>query len=416
MVEFIEQHTTGIYLFLIHAFYFSGFLFSLHALMNCRSPQGTIAWILSLIFFPFLGIPMYLIFGRNKFYGYVESLRSVSEEFLASTENCLKEFYISHDKSSLKIRKEYKVLEQLAEMPFTSGNQLKLLINGEKTFAEMFKAIEQAENYILVQFYIVNNDEIGNKFKQKLIEKAVQGVKVYFLFDEIGCSSLPQKYVDDLNKYENIEIQLSFIKDWYWACRQLPELTWDNVQGNNSGSNVLVAPTGPADKNDNGILLFMEIIRMAKKRLWISTPYFVPDPSIVDALKLAALRGVDVRILIPHKAEEKLPHLAAYSYLPEVKESGIKIFRYTKGFVHQKVVLVDNDLACIGSANFDNRSMRLNFEISILSENQNFAKQVEDMLLADFKESITFKDNDYWERNFWFRVLVNLIRLFAPVL
>jgi cardiolipin synthase len=155
---------------------------------------------------------------------------------------------------------------------------------------------------------------------------------------------------------------------------------------------------------------------MAKKRIWLATPYFVPDATIVDALQLAALQGIDVRIIIPKNPDSYLPYLAAFSYLPEVEESGIKIYRYKEGFMHQKVILIDDELASIGTANFDNRSMRLNFEISMLVKCKKFADKVEAMLKADLEKSYLCTVNDYMQKSFWFKVAVKFFRLLSPIL
>ena len=110
----------------------------------------------------------------------------------------------------------------------------------------------------------------------------------------------------------------------------------------------------------------------------------MPDTSLIHALQLAALRGVDVRIMLPQKPDHKLVYLAAFSYIAEAEPSGVKFYRFLPGFMHHKVILVDDDLAAVGTANFDNRSVRLNFEIMLLFANRSFARAVSDMLESDF--------------------------------
>jgi cardiolipin synthase len=178
---------------------------------------------------------------------------------------------------------------------------------------------------------------------------------------------------------------------------------------------VLIFPTGPADRLETATLMFMSAINAAEERLWIASPYFVPDESIMNSLHLAALRGVDVRILIPDKADHLLVYLAAFSYFEEAAGTGIKFFRYTDGFLHQKVVLVDDEISAVGTANFDNRSFRLNFEIMAVVADPTFAAEIEQMLLDDFEKSVEMQPGDYENKSFWFKLGVRLARLTAPV-
>ncbi|MEW6282102.1 MAG: phospholipase D-like domain-containing protein, partial [Candidatus Eremiobacterota bacterium] len=174
--------------------------------------------------------------------------------------------------------------------------------------------------------------------------------------------------------------------------------------------------TGPADKLDVGILFFLHCINAARERLWLASPYFVPDPSVMDALKLAALRGVDVRIVIPARWDLYLMYLAAFSYLPECEANGIKVYRYRRGFMHQKVMLIDDDLAWVGSSNADNRSMRLNFEGNALMVSPEFAASVEAMLREDLSHSVQVGLDDYRRKSWLTKLGVKLIRLLAPIL
>jgi cardiolipin synthase len=160
----------------------------------------------------------------------------------------------------------------------------------------------------------------------------------------------------------------------------------------------------------------MQAINAASKRIWIASPYFVPDDAIVQALQLAGMRGVDVRILIPEKTDSTLVTLAAYSYFTDVKASGVKVYRYQDGFLHGKFMLIDDAASTIGTANFDNRSFRLNFEITTLVFDPDFATQVEDMFEQDFAAARLMQPNEYDEKPFWFKLAVRTSRLTAPLL
>jgi cardiolipin synthase len=142
----------------------------------------------------------------------------------------------------------------------------------------------------------------------------------------------------------------------------------------------------------------------------------VPDLQILGALKLAVLRGVDVRILLPAKPDHRTVHLATVSYYPNTLPAGIALYRYTAGFLHQKVFLVDNQCAAVGTANLDNRSFRLNFELTFLNFDPTFVQAVEAMLTSDFERSRAVELAEYTERSFGFRLLSRAARLLAPIL
>ena len=161
--------------------------------------------------------------------------------------------------------------------------------------------------------------------------------------------------------------------------------------------------------------MFLHAINSASERIWIASPYFVPDDAIVSALQLAGLRGVDVRILIPDKPDHLLVYLAAFSYFDDAEKTGVRFFRYLDGFLHQKVMLVDDLMAAVGTANFDNRSFRLNFEITSMTADKEFTAEVEQMFVADFEKSREMQPGEVDERSFWFRFATRLARLTSPV-
>jgi cardiolipin synthase len=135
----------------------------------------------------------------------------------------------------------------------------------------------------------------------------------------------------------------------------------------------------------------------------------------MSALQLAGLRGVDVRLLIPENPDQQLVYYSSFAYLEEAEKAGVQIYRYQKGFLHQKVMLVDDQLSSIGTVNFDNRSMRLNFEITMLIGDKDFASEVEAMLKEDFANSRLASAKEYTDSPLLFRFAVRVARLMAPV-
>jgi cardiolipin synthase A/B len=142
----------------------------------------------------------------------------------------------------------------------------------------------------------------------------------------------------------------------------------------------------------------------------------VPDEAVFSALRLAVLRGVDVRIMIPIRRDHHVVFAASKLYAYDALLAGVRIFRYRPGFLHQKVVLVDDMAAAVGSANLDNRSFRLNFEIMVLTIDRKFASEVEAMLLDDFAQSNEIGCDDYLKSAAWRRMAMHVARLFSPIL
>ena len=461
-------------------FYLLGIIAALDAIWKGRTPQGSVAWAVALISFPYLAVPLYWIFGDRKFHGYINARRSGDLKI----NNIAHELRFKLDMKGLISSDEhpdFSVIEALAKMPFTSFNHAEVLINGEATFGAIFKGIDEAQNYILVQFYKINDDKLGRKLQTKLIGKAKEGVRIYLLYDDIGCTPLPRSYMEKMrnngievhnfksrkgwahrlrlnfrnhrkivvidgktayvgglnvsDKYMGIHpkygywrdthvkikgpsvqsVQLPFISDWYWATHEVPELNWEPTYSTDWKNNILVLPSGPADELETCGIFFVHAINSAKKRLWIISPYFVPDQQVLCALQLAGLRGVDVRLMIPEKSDLLITNLSAFSYLQDITKVGIKVYRYKKGFLHQKTMLIDDEKTMIGTANLDNRSIRINFEINILFSNEEFANKVEDMMIEDFANSFQITEEDYTKKPFWFKLAVKVARLFAPI-
>jgi cardiolipin synthase len=179
---------------------------------------------------------------------------------------------------------------------------------------------------------------------------------------------------------------------------------------------VQIVPSGPSDHTAIGMLVFSAMIQAAKKRIWLATPYFVPDEPLQKDLELAVLRGVDVRLLLPKVSDHRFVHWVTLSYAEQMQRKGVRVFLYSQGFTHQKVILVDDDLAAVGTANFDYRAMYLNFETMVLVHGRRFATTTEAMLLNDFDRSLEFVP----EPNHRIRALTHLrdnaARLLAPLL
>ena len=473
------ETTTKLGLAGLVAFHLLGLAHILHALMHARTSQGAIAWVVSLIALPFFAIPLYWLLGRSKFSGYVRARRGNDAELrklAADMHARLRRYAVDLPAEDVFER----AAEELGGLPFTCGNDLELLIDGQETFRRLFEEISGASHYICVNFFIVKNDKVGGKFQRALIDKAREGVKVYFLFDEIGSHKLSSTFLGELRdagvecesfganrhwwsrlqlnfrnhrkivvidgemafigglnvgdeylgrdqkfgdwrdthlllKGPAVEaVQLVFMEDWFWACDRVPELSW-RQEALAANQTAAIIPTGPADPVDSWQLLVAEGANTARERLWITSPYFVPDEGVMTALQLAALRGVDVRVLLPDKADHLLVWLSAFTYYEQSIPFGVKLYRYKRGFLHQKVMLIDGRMAAVGTANLDNRSFRLNFEITAFVSDRKFIGEVREMLETDFTGSTMVEVEEFTEKPFLFRAACRAARLTAPV-
>jgi cardiolipin synthase len=161
-------------------------------------------------------------------------------------------------------------------------------------------------------------------------------------------------------------LQRVFFEDWYFAAEELLEITVVTVPPPiREGTHLVqIVASGPDTLSASIQKVYFTTINQAARRLWLTTPYFVPDDALLTALATAALRGVDVRVLVPKKGDSRLVDMAARSYFPELIEASVRVFEYTPRFIHAKTLVCDDDVAIVGTANFDNRSFRLDFELA----------------------------------------------------
>ena len=469
-----------------------GVISAAHAVMKVQSSRGAIAWSIGLISLPWVAVPLYWTFGKNKFKGYSEALKEAYSEHAETIHEAYSE--ILDFKASLpsNLNTLATLADRFTSLPFTDNNQLDLLVDGEQTFSAMLKAISQAKDYILLQTYIIHDDELSNRFKDALIARSKAGVRAYLLYDGLGSHGLARRYVEDLEKHGVVVkvfrssrggisrrfqinfrnhrkilvvdgktafvggfnigdeylgkdpklgawrdthlqvrgtsvqcLQRVFLGDWYWASRDIPDVSWQTQKEDDCNQTAFILATGPADPLEACALFFLNLINSAQERLWIASPYFVPSTPILNALKLAVLRGVDVRIILPNKPDHLMVYFCSFSYYDELRQVGIQVYRYQPGFMHQKVILCDRHLAGVGTVNLDNRSFFLNFEVMAFVVDPNpphadsttdFVDKVEQMLLKDFESSRLVDFDKYSKKPFWFKLAARISRLMSPIL
>ena len=460
-------------------FYAIGVLHVVHALMHVRTSQGAIAWVLSLLLLPFVAIPLYWLLGPKRFSSEVGGRRFKNSRLAVLAAEMIErlrryEVDIPEDDAFERAARILGGLpftrgnrfELLIDGEETFGKVFETICSARNYLCVNFfivkndalgsrfqqALIERARAGVRVFFLF---DEFGSyklprRYLRELIDAGVEchsfGVnrfwwsrlqlnfrnhrKIVVADGEvalIGGLNVGDEYLGRNTRFGGWRdthlsmrgpvvqaVQLVFLEDWYWAANTIPELEWE-TRLEEADQVAAVIPTGPADPADSWQLVVAEAANTSRGRLWIASPYFVPDEGVLTALQAAAIRGVDVRILIPERADHLLVWLSAFSYFEQSIPYGIRIFRYHRGFLHQKVMLIDHRLAAVGSANLDNRSFRLNFEITGFSADAAFVDEVARMLEADFEASIEARVEDFSEKPFFFRAACRVARLMAPV-
>jgi cardiolipin synthase len=212
-------------------------------------------------------------------------------------------------------------------------------------------------------------------------------------------------------------LQRTFIEDWDFASGEsLEGESYFQAEGEPGETEVQVIESGPDQEVKSIREIYFAAAFRARRRLWITTPYYVPDAGLRNALCLAGRTGVDVRLLLPREADHTAVHYASLYYVPELLEAGVKVYQYTNGFVHSKVWLADSAWASVGTANVDNRSLLLNFEVNCLIYTRSAVAELERQFERDLQVSIELNAKTFAKRPLVGKIAENFFRLFSPVL
>ncbi|OEH86676.1 cardiolipin synthase [Desulfuribacillus stibiiarsenatis] len=212
-------------------------------------------------------------------------------------------------------------------------------------------------------------------------------------------------------------LQRIFLQDWEFVAKEsLNDARYFPSHGNLGDTLVQVAASGPDTDWESIMQLYYSVMASAQEKIYITTPYFIPDDSILMALKTAALSGLDVRIIIPNRPDYHVVFWATQSYLEELIEAGVKIYQYKKGFVHAKIVMVDGVVASVGTANMDLRSFQLNFEVNAFLFQQEVVERLEQDFLKDLSDCRYISKEEFLRRPFMNKVKESGARVLSPLL
>lgn len=445
-----------------------------------RNPVKSLAWVTILILLPIVGIILYLFFGRS-----LKSVRMISRKNRRRLRGGERMLPIKARDLDLSQESELLVqqINRLSENHFFTFDDIDIFTSGREKFEALKADLRAAERFIHLQYYIFENDRIGNEIAAILRDKAQHGVKVRVIYDHVGSfhfdmsifkkmrkagveaypflkvtfpevanrinwrnhrkvtvidgkvgyiggMNIADRYVTgtkDSPPWRDTHFRLTgnavaaleycFAVDWNFMRRELltEHIPLSNHPKPFSTGMQLVA-SGPTGMWSNVQMVFIKALALAKRRVWIQTPYFLPSDSLLKTLQAAALAGVDVRIMIPRKTDSFLLRFASYSYIKECLLAGIKIYFYEPSMLHAKGIIIDDEIVTVGSTNFDFRSFEHNFECNIMVYDQAFNERMS-QVFADDQHQCTRIILSHWKRRSVFqKAFESILRLMAPIL
>lgn len=356
-------------------------------------------------------------------------------------------------------------------------SKIKTYTEGKSLYKDMLKDINSAKKYILFETYIWKDDIVGRNFKKELIKAARRGIKVFIVFDSFGNLVIPRIFkrfpkipnlyviefpimrhglltlnlrqtgrdhrkilvvdgkkgyvggynIGSLYKDKWRDTHMRIIGSTVWEIENAFVVFWNNVKkkhlphiyqpGTKSwDSNVRAAVNNPSRLLYPVRGLYIDSIDRARKNIWITQAYFIPDKEILEALIKAARRGVDVKILIPEKSNHIIADWVASAYFDKLLDAGVEIWLYKNAMIHAKTCTVDGRWSTIGTANIDRLSMTGNFEINIQIWSKRLAERMEDIFRNDLSNSIQLPVSKWQERSIMQRVIEKILRPLSPIL
>lgn len=453
-------------------------------LLENRNPSKSLVWVLVLVFLPIVGVVLYAFIGQNFRRERIISKKSLHRlsTYPYMTEGEFERKVLEGVPSAY--RRTIRLLQCNAEANLFVQNKIQLFVRGDEAFEAMFADIALAKQHVHVEFYIVENDALGLRLRDLLVQKAQEGVRVRFIYDYLGGFSLNKSYLEPLRKagvyvqaflpaipyiglskvnYRNhrkllivdgrvgytggmnvaeryvkgnhlglwrdtqirfegvavMGLQNAFLIDWYFVDRKLitdskyyPAPTY--FEGVNNL--VQVVSSGPDTDHENVMQGMVSLISNAQRYVYIHTPYFLPTESVLSALKIASLSGVDIRIMIPEQSDTTFAQMATRSYIKEMLEVGVKIYFYRDAFLHSKAVVVDDSVSTVGTSNMDFRSYEQNFEINAFVYDAVCAVQLREAFERDMQQSVEVTLEQWRGRKRSERLKDSFARLFSPLM
>ncbi|MDR0427623.1 MAG: cardiolipin synthase [Dysgonamonadaceae bacterium] len=442
-----------------------------------RNPIKTVSWLLILLFVPLFGLFFYYIFGQdnrkqklvNK--RYYDRIKSLPFNDLLRDD----QLQVLPDYFNL-----VNLLKSNNQSPLLLGSKVEIITRGKRMFEALLEDMENAKDHIHMEFFIFKNDETGQLIKQMLMKKASEGVNVRFIYDNVANWRVPRKfyyemttcgvqvsslmetryplfqsskinyrnhrkvvvidgtigYIGGMNvanayavnthwhdRHLRIEgmgvhgLQAGFMIDWYSSGKY-----WENTRHYFKSVPVYtknlmqIVTGGPYSEYSNLLQATISIVLSAKKYIYLQTPYFLPTNSLFEAIQIACLSGVDVRLMVSRRSDSPYIDPASRSYYEDLLKAGLKIYENRDKFIHAKTIVADDYVSVIGSCNLDFRSMETNFEINCYMYDSDVAIENKNIFLEDMENCDEVIYSQWINRSKWKRLLESIVRLFAPLM
>lgn len=456
-----------------------------------RRPQATLAWLLTFIFAPGIGVLLYVLFGRDS-KAFSKQRRRLLQDLEANARPLLAPMLSRQDAEIARLESEgtsHKRLMMLvrrnSHSALTARNRVEILQDATEFYPRLMDDMRAAQHSIHLQYFIWGADDFTEGLKDVMIAKARAGVEVRLLYDPLGSRAhLSRAYLGDLAQagvrvapttplwqlhtisYRNhrkitvidgtigytggmnigkehlsggggfgswrdtqvrIEgegatmLQAVFMVDWYNAVRenlfsaayfpsQAPEVAEGDVP-------VQILVSGPDSEWAAIRQLYFAMITTAQRRVFLQSPYFILDASIAEALRAAALGGVEVKVMLTARASgDPVPGWAGNTFIMDVLGAGVRVFLYEKGYLHAKTISVDSEICSIGSANIDIRSFSINYELNAVLYSRAHAAKLEADFERDLAHCREFHPAEYRSRGATVRFRDSVARLLSPLL
>ncbi|MBS0658074.1 MAG: cardiolipin synthase [Verrucomicrobia bacterium] len=439
-----------------------------HVLYHKRNPLSALSWIWALLLFPVLGPICYLAFGTEH----------LQRKRLRRRKAHLQPEQLPDPTTLPPLPSLAKRLEKVAQADFQAGCTVRLIPEAEEFYAELEREIGAAQSSIHVEFFIWQPDPLGQRLLTALAAAARRGVEVRVLLDELGSWKLKRRHLRGLEEaggewswFSSVHplrqrwflhlrnhrklvvidgrlawaggmnvgeeycvwrdlharfegpvvagLQSVFADDWFFGTsRRLTQPKYYPPLPRSGEACAAVLAAGPdQDASANTIrLAILAFATSARERLWICSPYLVPDPAIVAALQLAARSGVQVRIVIPSAPDSFYIGYVGQSFYDDLLSAGVRIFEHTAGMLHTKALVLDDAWSMVGSANLDVRSLKLNFELNVAVHCPATNAALARNLAEAMKLGVEVKKSEFARRGLLPRLREGALRLLAPVL
>lgn len=451
------------------------FVLILLILSKRKEARATLAWVVFIIFLPYLGAFIYIIFGNPRLKIIQKKVTKPQKIFYE------KNYGTTQDYEDSEIGKEIE--KTVGVMPLLCED-VRFINSASFKYSRLSEDILDAKEYILIEYYVFKNDETGKYFIDLLNKKLKEGVKIFFLYDGVGSAGLSLRnfikefkslggraeaflspfdarffirmnfrnhrklvivdgkicYLGGMNigneysgndksgvgwvdghvrfKGEAVVSTLEvFVDDWYFATGEnLFECLKRPLPDNNGGTSVHIIPSGPYKNLNKMYTSFFSMVTGAKKSINIMTPYLVPDEPVMELLKFVSNRGVDVNIVVPGINNHPLVAAAGRSYYEDLNKCGVKIYETKGKMLHAKIITIDDSVCFIGSSNMDNRSFKINFELNAVFYSGDFTFEVNEFITACRKNSTLITENMLRNKSFYKKLYESVCRTISPVL